>query len=243
MEIWSLTRFPEGERAGDARRRPSCGSATIRGGRRSPRRTSRTCPRQQKGLHAKGFEYMRLSERARGPHLELRADHRRLPRRPPLRAAAPRAAGGQRVPARAADRRPRLLSMSADDDVRRRRRRRPRHHRRVHPRARRRPHRRRRRHLLPRRRRATSRAWAPTRATTRSARPTPKWKPRRPQRHLVAQHARHRLERPRGHARSATWSSSCRATPAGRSSSSAATTTRSTTTTARGASTAARPSS
>ena len=41
MEIWSLARFPEGptRRGPD---RPRCGSATIRGGRRFPRRTSRT---------------------------------------------------------------------------------------------------------------------------------------------------------------------------------------------------------
>ncbi len=43
MEIWSLTRFPERQRAGEADGRPSPGSATTLGGRRSPRRTSRTC--------------------------------------------------------------------------------------------------------------------------------------------------------------------------------------------------------
>ena len=42
MEIWSLARFPEGERARRGPRRPRCGSATIPAGRRSPRRTSRT---------------------------------------------------------------------------------------------------------------------------------------------------------------------------------------------------------
>ena len=43
MEIWSLTRFPEGQEPAQARRRPSRGSATIHGPRRSRRRTSRTC--------------------------------------------------------------------------------------------------------------------------------------------------------------------------------------------------------
>ena len=68
-------------------------------------------PRQQQGLHAQGFEYMRLSERARGPHLELRAD-RSTASSPacPYERAAPRAAGGQREPARAADRRHRVLT-------------------------------------------------------------------------------------------------------------------------------------
>ena len=185
MEIWSLDAVPGGRASRRSPTPPEAWECDDPRWPPIPAQDFSNLPRQQKGLHAKGFEYMRLSERARGTHLELRTDHRRLPRRPSLRAAAPGAAGGQREPAREADRRPRLLSVSTEHDVRRRRRGRPRHDRRVHPGARRRPDRRRRRHLLPRRRRATSRAWAPTTATTRSARPTPKWKPRRPQRHLV----------------------------------------------------------
>ena len=69
--------------------------------------------------------------------------------------------------------------------LRRRRRGRAGRPRRVHPGPRRRPDRRRRRHLLPRRRLSRSRAWAPTGATTPSARPTRDGSPRRPQRHLV----------------------------------------------------------
>src|SRR5947209_15026678 len=46
----------------------------------------------------------------RGTHLELRADRRRLPRRPSLRAAPPCAAVDQRVSLRQADSRPRFLS-------------------------------------------------------------------------------------------------------------------------------------
>ena len=65
MEIWSLTRFPEGHEpvkptppdvweVDDARWPPI------------PAQDFSNLPRQQKGLHAKGFEYMRFSERAEG---------------------------------------------------------------------------------------------------------------------------------------------------------------------------------
>ncbi len=65
MEIWSLARFPEGDetakfapperwRADDSRWPPI------------PAQDFSNLPRQQRGLHAKGFEYMRLSERAEG---------------------------------------------------------------------------------------------------------------------------------------------------------------------------------
>ena len=49
-----------------SRRHPSRWHPTTRAGRRSPPRTSPTCPRQQKGLHSKGFEFMRLSSRIEG---------------------------------------------------------------------------------------------------------------------------------------------------------------------------------
>jgi hypothetical protein len=65
MEIWSLTRFPEGEEPGplpvperwesDDKRWPPI-----------PRQDFGNLPRQQRGLHARGFEYMRLSEQAEG---------------------------------------------------------------------------------------------------------------------------------------------------------------------------------
>jgi phenylpropionate dioxygenase-like ring-hydroxylating dioxygenase large terminal subunit len=65
MEIWSLTRFPEGRPAvkptppepwecDDPRWPPI------------PAQDFSNLPRQQRGLHAKSFEYMRLSERAEG---------------------------------------------------------------------------------------------------------------------------------------------------------------------------------
>ena len=65
MEIWSLTRYPEGEEPG-APPRPSPGSATTRAGRPSPPRTSPTCRASSGGCTPPGFEYMRLSERAEG---------------------------------------------------------------------------------------------------------------------------------------------------------------------------------
>jgi len=65
MEIWSLTRFPEGSEpvrptppepweCDDPRWPPI------------PAQDFSNLPRQQRGLHATGFEYMRLSERAEG---------------------------------------------------------------------------------------------------------------------------------------------------------------------------------
>ena len=109
MEIWSLTRYPGGERAGTDRRRPSCGSATIHGGRPILAQDFSNLPKQQRGLHARGFEYMRLSERLEGHISQLPADHRRLPRRPSVREAAPGVAVGQREPAGQADPRHRFL--------------------------------------------------------------------------------------------------------------------------------------
>jgi phenylpropionate dioxygenase-like ring-hydroxylating dioxygenase large terminal subunit len=65
MEIWSLTRFPEGQEpetppipavwAHDDPRWPPI-----------PAQDFSNIPRQQKGLHAKGFEYMRLSRQIEG---------------------------------------------------------------------------------------------------------------------------------------------------------------------------------
>ncbi len=65
MEIWSLGRFPEGEEppkpappevwAHDDPRWPAI-----------PAQDFSNIPRQQKGLHMKGFEYMRLSSKLEG---------------------------------------------------------------------------------------------------------------------------------------------------------------------------------
>jgi hypothetical protein len=65
MEIWSLTRFPKGEEPG----RPAPPEMWECDDPRWPPIPAQdfgNLPRQQKGLHAKGFEYMRLSARAEG---------------------------------------------------------------------------------------------------------------------------------------------------------------------------------
>jgi hypothetical protein len=65
MEIWSLTRFPEGEE----RETPTPPEVWEWDDPRwppIPAQDFSNLPRQQRGLHAKGFEYMRLSERAEG---------------------------------------------------------------------------------------------------------------------------------------------------------------------------------
>lgn len=65
MEIWSLARFPEGREPG----KPTPPEAWESDDPRwppIPAQDFSNLPRQQKGLHAKSFEYMRLSERAEG---------------------------------------------------------------------------------------------------------------------------------------------------------------------------------
>ena len=65
MEIWSLTRFPHDRQPG----KPTPPEAWECDDPRwppIPAQDFSNLPRQQRGLHAKGFEYMRLSERAEG---------------------------------------------------------------------------------------------------------------------------------------------------------------------------------
>ena len=65
MEIWSLTRYPEG----CERERPTPPEVWECDDPRwppIPAQDFSNLPRQQRGLHARGFEYMRLSERAEG---------------------------------------------------------------------------------------------------------------------------------------------------------------------------------
>lgn len=65
MEIWSLTRYPEGE----DRPKPVPPEVWECDDERwppIPTQDFSNLPKQQKGLHAKGFEYMRLSERLEG---------------------------------------------------------------------------------------------------------------------------------------------------------------------------------
>jgi hypothetical protein len=65
MEIWSLTRFPEGdEPAKLAPPEPwECDDPRVPP---IPTQDFSNLPRQQQGLHAKGFAYMRLSEQVEG---------------------------------------------------------------------------------------------------------------------------------------------------------------------------------
>jgi Rieske 2Fe-2S family protein len=65
MEIWSLTRFPEGHEPG----RPTPPEVWECDDPRwppIPTQDFSNLPRQQKGLHAKGFKYMRLSSGLEG---------------------------------------------------------------------------------------------------------------------------------------------------------------------------------
>ena len=65
MEIWSLTRFAEGtERAKPTP--PEIWECDDPRWPPIPRQDFSNLPRQQRGLHARGFEYMRLSEQAEG---------------------------------------------------------------------------------------------------------------------------------------------------------------------------------
>ncbi len=65
MEIWSLTRFPEGAEP-EPPRSPEVWEWDDPRWPPIPAQDFSNLPRQQQGLHAKGFEYMRLSERAEG---------------------------------------------------------------------------------------------------------------------------------------------------------------------------------
>ena len=65
MEIWSLTRYPEGAE----RPHPVAPEVWAHDDPRwppIPAQDFSNVPRQQKGLHARGFEYMRLSAAAEG---------------------------------------------------------------------------------------------------------------------------------------------------------------------------------
>ena len=65
MEIWSLARCPAGEEPAKVAP-PEPWEADDPRWPPIPAQDFSNLPRQQKGLHAKGFEYMRLSERAEG---------------------------------------------------------------------------------------------------------------------------------------------------------------------------------
>jgi phenylpropionate dioxygenase-like ring-hydroxylating dioxygenase large terminal subunit len=65
MEIWSLARFPEGEEPGTPTP-PEVWDADDPRWPPIPAQDFSNLPRQQRGLHARGFEYMRLNERLEG---------------------------------------------------------------------------------------------------------------------------------------------------------------------------------
>jgi hypothetical protein len=65
MEIWSLTRFPEGEEP-ETPPVPEVWEFDDPRWPPIPAQDFSNLPRQQKGLHAKSFEYMRLAERNEG---------------------------------------------------------------------------------------------------------------------------------------------------------------------------------
>ncbi len=65
MEIWSLARFPAGEEPAPPTR-PEVWEPNDTRWPPIPAQDFSNLPRQQKGLHAKGFEYMRLNERLEG---------------------------------------------------------------------------------------------------------------------------------------------------------------------------------
>jgi len=65
MEIWSLTRFPNGEEP-IAPPVPEVWGPNDDRWPPIPRQDFSNLPRQQRGLHARGFEYMRLSAQAEG---------------------------------------------------------------------------------------------------------------------------------------------------------------------------------
>ena len=103
--------IPRGRRAGEVR------AARAVGGRRSPVAADPRAGLLEPAAAAEGPAREGLRVHApvragRGTHLELRTDRRRLPRRPPVRAAAPGAAVGQRRALRQADPRPRHLKGS-----------------------------------------------------------------------------------------------------------------------------------
>ena len=65
MEIWSLTRYPEGSESARPRR-PEVWQCDDPRWPPIPAQDFSNLPRQQLGLHATSFDYMRLSERAEG---------------------------------------------------------------------------------------------------------------------------------------------------------------------------------
>ena len=173
MEIWSLTRFPEGEEPPRADAARAVGRATTRGGRRSPSRTSRTCRGSRRACTPRASSTCASPSRSRATSRTSSAPSTASSPGCPTRQLLPALRRGQREPARAA------RSSTSGSDVSEPTRRSPRSPRASAPPSPRTPR--------PSTTAApttswppsvptassTSPAWAPTRATTPSARPTP----------------------------------------------------------------------
>ena len=102
-------------RSGRRRRRPRSWECDDPRWPPIPAQDFSNLPRQQQGLHAKGFEYMRLSEKAEGHLSNFERVDRRLPRRPAPRPAPAGPARGQRQPPDEADRRHHLRLTGGSD--------------------------------------------------------------------------------------------------------------------------------
>ena len=66
FELWSLTRYPPGQRAARPPTPPEPMAPDDPRWPPIPAQDFSNLPKQQKGLHAKGFEYMRLSDKVEG---------------------------------------------------------------------------------------------------------------------------------------------------------------------------------
>ena len=66
MEIWSLTRYPEGRANPRCQQRPEVWAHDDPRVPPIPTQDFSNLPRQQRGLHNKGFEFMRLSQGIEG---------------------------------------------------------------------------------------------------------------------------------------------------------------------------------
>jgi hypothetical protein len=66
FEIWSLTMFPEGEEPKEPLATPIPMAPDDPRWPELPRQDFKNLPRQQAGLHAKGFEFMQLSNQVEG---------------------------------------------------------------------------------------------------------------------------------------------------------------------------------
>ena len=89
FEVWSLTRYPN-DRSPGKPTPPEPLAPDDPSWPMIPAQDFSNLPKQQKGLHAKGFEYMRLSDQIEGLISNFERVDRRLSRRPAVRAPGAR---------------------------------------------------------------------------------------------------------------------------------------------------------